>query len=76
MEKKLYEALGTRRVAKQKLRSGLRNGKKLKSTCRPPWLAQGQKKNSINAPPIQDGALVGFCIEMKLNKVVAKKQFV
>jgi hypothetical protein len=43
-KKKLYEGLGKRKVPKQKLRSGLRNGKKLKSTCQPPWLEQGQEK--------------------------------
>jgi hypothetical protein len=46
MEKKLYYGLGKRKVPKQKLRSGLRNGKKLKSTSQPPWLAQGQEKKS------------------------------
>jgi hypothetical protein len=54
-KKKLNEGRGEKKVPKRKLTSGLRKGKKIKSTCRPPWLAQGPKK----IPSAMDGAMVG-----------------
>jgi hypothetical protein len=50
-KKKLDEGQGRKKIPKQKMILGLRKGKKIKSTCQPPWLTQGPKKIALMHHP-------------------------